>query len=290
MDTVIRVSPRASQAEEWSLALTAMGIAHRVTRADGTGWAVLVAGEEAERARQTLDGLDEDQPREAPRAEIPDPPMSWTAGLYVGLFLLGAFAITGRPGPGAVWFEGGAAAAGRMLGGEPWRAVTALTLHLDAAHVAGNAVALAALVAAIGQRLGPGFALALVLLAGTVGNLLAAVAHSPGHLAVGASTAGFGAIGSLTALRLLPRGGASPRRWRAWTVPVAGLLLLTLLGAGRDSDVLAHGLGLLSGAGCALVAALVPRRPGPRAQVVLGLLAVLTVAAAWWLALRGVSG
>src|SRR2546430_9329762 len=54
----------------------------------------------------------------------------------------------------------------RMMAGEWWRAVTALTLHADAPHLLGNALASALLVTAVCQQLGPGVGLWLVLLAG----------------------------------------------------------------------------------------------------------------------------
>src|SRR5437763_159481 len=80
---------------------------------------------------------------------------------------------------------------------EWWRAVTALTLHVDVVHVAGNALAVAVLLPPLVQRFGAGAALWLLLLAGALGNVLAAMTHDPRHLAVGASTAAFGAVGVL---------------------------------------------------------------------------------------------
>jgi len=58
------------------------------------------------------------------------------AGLAVACFA----AVT--LGPAASWVERGSADAGRIVRGEWWRAVTALTLHADVAHTLGNAVAL----------------------------------------------------------------------------------------------------------------------------------------------------
>jgi hypothetical protein len=123
-----------------------------------------------------------------------------------------------------------------------------------------------------------------VLLGGVAGNLLAATLHAPGHRAVGASTAAFAAIGILAGLRVLPADHRRQMRWRIWMVPVTGLLVLVLFGAGRGVDVLAHAFGLAAGTGCGLVAALV-RRPGPRAQRGLTVAAALAIAIAWWLAL-----
>src|SRR2546428_375850 len=87
-------------------------------------------------------------------------------GVYVALLLIGLFAITGSRAGRSEWFQHGEADATRMMAGEWWRAVTALTLHADAPHLLGNAVAGALLVTAVCQQLGPGVGLWLVPLAG----------------------------------------------------------------------------------------------------------------------------
>jgi membrane associated rhomboid family serine protease len=168
---------------------------------------------------------------------------------------------------------------------EPWRSVTALTLHLDIAHVTGNAVATAVLLPAVAQRLGAGAGLLLVVLAGACGNVLAALTHAPDHAAVGASTATFAAIGMLGTLRLCSGSAGEHTRWKSWMIPAASLLLLVLLGAGRGADVLAHVTGFVSGAVFGLVGA-VSRHPlGSVLQWMLGALAAAIIAACWLRAL-----
>jgi membrane associated rhomboid family serine protease len=284
METGIRATPREAEAEEWALVLTAEGIPHRLERGE-TGWTVVVPDPEARRARAVLDSY-EGETRREPAAPLPDAESwraAWAVGVAAGAFLLAFFAITGHPVPGSRWFERGAASAARMLDGEWWRAVTALTLHLDMAHVAGNAVATVVLVPPIVQRMGPGYAVGLVLLAGAVGNLLAAMVHGPAHVAVGASTATFGAIGILAAFRLrAPTLGRARRK--PWLVPVAALVLLAMLGASRGADIVAHALGLVVGAAVGLVAP-DPGQHGRPIQWGLAALAVLVVAGCWQLAL-----
>src|SRR5207248_1995931 len=68
--------------------------------------------------------------------------------------------------------ERGAAEAARILRGDWWRAVTALTLHIDAAHAGGNALAGAIALSALAHRLGPAPAAWLALLSGILGNAL----------------------------------------------------------------------------------------------------------------------
>lgn len=292
METVIRTAGTPSQAEEWALVLAAAGIPHRLEPAPA-GWTLLVPTAEAARAHAALDAYDQEARSDAAAASH-EPAwrvISWTIGVAVGAFLLAFFLITGPPARGSRWFERGAASAGLMLRDEPWRAVTALTLHADAVHVAGNAVATALLLTAVVQRLGPGGGLSLTLLAGAIGNILAAMTHDASHVAVGASTATFGAIGILAGLRLFAASHPTTTRSRPWLVLAASVVLLAMLGTGRGSDVLAHALGLVSGMALGLAAAVVRRRPlGTAAQWALVGLTFLAVVGCWRLALAGTLG
>jgi membrane associated rhomboid family serine protease len=206
------------------------------------------------------------------------------SGVTVGLLLLGAFAITGPAALRSRWFERGALVADRV-GNEPWRAVTALTLHVDLVHVVGNAAAVAVLLGPLAQRLGVGVALALTLLAGAGGNVLSSLVHAPGHAAVGASTATFGIIGALAALQLMAAPAPNMKPRRRFIVAGATLLLLTILGTAREADVVAHALGLacggVLGAGAGV---LVRRRPSALVQGALALSAAMAIAGAWRLA------
>jgi rhomboid protease GluP len=289
MDTAIRVTRRTTEAEEWALVLAAAGIPHRL-EPEGAGWRLLVPAAEAPRAQAALDAYAEEA-RGEPDTAVPDaasPPLAWGVGVAVGALLLAFFAVTGPPGPGSRWFGPGAASARHIVSGEPWRAVTALTLHVDAVHVAGNAVATAVLLSAVVQRLGPGCGLGLVLLAGTAANVVTAVAQDRRHVAVGASTATFAAVGILAALRLFPARSRARPRWKRWMVLAASLVLLSLLGTGRGADVVGHGLGLLAGLALGLAVGAAGRRPpGPAVQWPLVALAALAVVGCWRLALAG---
>jgi membrane associated rhomboid family serine protease len=280
----IRFAATSRQADEWALVLSAAGIPNAV-EPDGGGWLVLAAPDDAVRAHAALGAYDEER-----RSEVAPPPAPtiepypWMSGVVVGLLLLWLFSVTGTRASGSAWVERGAAAAGRIMSGEVWRAVTALTLHADVVHVAGNALATAVLLPPIVQRLGAGATLLLVLLTGAVGNVLAAAAHDPRHVAVGASTATFGALGVLVALRLVSR--ERSRRSKRWMAPVAGLILLAMLGAAPGSDLTAHAFGFLAGLMLGAIAGLTLRRPPAAVQWAVGVLAGLTLSAGWYLAMR----
>lgn len=284
----VREACTSREADEYGLVLTASGIPHQVER-DDAWFTLLVFAEDAARAQAALTAYDEETRREPhvrPEEHGPSD-VAWTVGIAVALLLLGFFAVTGASAAKSRWFEHGAASAGRM-GSEPWRAVTALTLHVDAVHVAGNAVATAMLLPAVAERFGPGLAGLLLVVGGAAANLLGALAHDPRHSAVGASTATFAAIGILTALRLrAPRSPVTPRRKR-WTVVVAALVLLAMLSAGQNVDVLAHVLGLVTGAVLGAAAGAAIRQPPPAAvQWGSGVFAVLLLVGGWHLALAG---
>jgi len=275
----IRVAPTSGQAEEWALVLTAAGIPNAI-EVDTTGFIVLAAGDDSLRAHAALAAYDDE--RRVASTLVPEP-YPWMSGVGLGLLLLWLFTLSGTPGPGSRWFAAGGADAGRILAGEVWRTVTALTLHVDVMHVLGNAVATAVLVPPLVQRFGAGATLVLLLLAGAFGNVLAALTHDPRHVAVGASTATFGAVGLLTALRLLPH--EPPTRSKRWTAPVAGVLLLVTLGAAPGADIAAHLYGfVVGGALGALAGFTVRRRPRPLVQWVLGLLVAIVVIVCWRLA------
>jgi rhomboid protease GluP len=291
METMIRGPGNASKAEEWALVLTAAGIPHRLEHG-AAGWNVLVPATEAPRAHAALDEYDLEA-HGGTEAASSEPTTRFTSafiGVAVAASLLGFFVVTGPPDADTRWFELGAASAERIVGGEPWRAVTALTLHLDAVHVAGNAVATVVLLAAVVQRLGPGLGLWLTLVAGASANLLAAIVQDAHHSAVGASTATFGAIGILAGLRLFPTSRATRTRSRPWVVLATAVILLAMLGTGRGSDVLGHAFGLLCGGVLGLGAGVMLHRPLSAAiQWVLVGMAVLAVVGCWFLAFTGPS-
>lgn len=282
--TAVRVANSRGQADEWAVVLAAAGIPHWLRhRLDG--WALLVAPDDAAAALQTLAAYDQESAGAPATETAPARPFT-IVGAVVALLLVGFFAITGPRAGRSAWFERGSADAARMMAGEWWRTVTALTLHADAPHVAGNALALAVLMTAVCWHLGPGVGLWLLLLAGTGGNALTAVVHREHHVSVGASTAVFAAIGILAALRIAARARGAPGSRKAWVVVAAGVALLALLGTGPHADVFAHVFGFLLGGGLGLATALSVRRPpSPWIQWSLVVAAGAAVAGAWRLAL-----
>ena len=164
---------------ELSLVLESMGIPHEVRATSEERWVVAVRGEDAAKAEAVLAAWErENAPRPVARRK-PDygPSLS---GVITALALL-AFTVFVSRGPRARFIGSGSADAGLIVSGEWWRAATALTLHADAGHAAGNAVALGLFLTALAQRFGPALASWLALFAGIAGNLATAVVTGGNH-------------------------------------------------------------------------------------------------------------
>ena len=283
-ETAVRVTPSARRAEEWATVLAASGIRHRLALT-ATGWAVLVASDDGARASVALATYDAENPHELRVAAPAVGRDSIGLGIAVAALLLGFFALTGPRAAGVAWFERGSASAARILRGEVWRTITALTLHADLAHVLGNAAACVVLIPPVSQALGPGTGLWVLLLAGAVGNALTAFVHGAPYNSVGASTLTFGAIGVLAAQAFVARWRGRPTRRRPWVVIVASLVLLSMLGTAEGADVLGHLFGLLAGAVLGLLAGLArPRAFAPTVEWALAVAAMALIAACWWIA------
>jgi rhomboid protease GluP len=137
--------------------------------------------------------------------------------------------------------------------------------------------------------LGPGVAWASIVGAGALANYAEILVAPSSHRAVGASTAVFAALGLLAGLAWRQRLTLRERRWYRWAPLIAGVCLLTLLGAGNiHVDVLGHALGFIFGVGVGWIYARgeIPRSRGNLLQIATGLGAVLCVGAAWLMALR----
>ena len=284
---VVRAAPERRSVDEWSLALTAVGIDARADWSPQDGYVVLVDAADAQRAYAILDAYD-DENRTRP---APPPPVEYgstAAAALLTIALCALFVFTGPRADGHPWFAAGSADARRMLGGEWWRSATALTLHADFPHILSNAVALLVFGSALCTLVGPGAGLWLLLLAGTGGNVLNATLRGAPYVGIGASTAIFGALGSLAGIRVVQRhAGAAVSAWRAWAPFAAALALLGMLGSSARSDVIAHLFGFVVGAllGAAL-ALLRPRPFAPTTQRLLVLAAALTMLGCWAAALR----
>lgn len=272
--------------EERALVLHAMGIESQ-TASSGRGWALLVSTENEMDARAQLKRYERENP---PRARpVPPEPLhrgAWIGSLGYAFVVLAVGFLAGNGAFNADWLGTGALRSIPVRAGETWRAVTALTLHLDVGHMLSNLGFGTVFGLLAGQLLGPGIAWASILLAAASANLLNAWVQPEVHSSVGASTAVFATLGLLTAYAWRRRSGETGGRAYRWAPLIAGIFLLAFTGVGgENTDVLAHLTGFVMGAlvGVLHAAWRVPR--GQVAQFVSGAAVLIVVVAAWACAL-----
>jgi len=272
---------------EYSLVLESRGIEHD-TAEDESSWVLSVPAEMRHRAYEELGRYSVERGVRRSVQEVVPPRSGGAIGvfLYVLILLLTAY-FAGNATFGADWLSLGSLDAGAP--GEWWRAITALTLHLDQEHLLGNVLFGAVAGIAASRLLGPGIAWASILGAAALANYTEILVAPITHRAVGASTAVFAALGLLSGMAWRQRLTLRARLWYRWAPLIAGICLLTLLGAGSAHvDVLGHALGFLFGLGVGwiYVRTGVPNNKDPRLQLLAGLGAVLLVSAAWFCALK----
>ncbi len=274
---------------EYSLVLEARGIEHE-TAEDKDSWVLSVPAGILHRAYEELSRYSVERGVRRSVPEVVQPRPGAAIGLFVYVFILLMIAYcAGNATFGADWLSLGSLDAGARS--EWWRAVTALTLHLDQEHLLGNLLFGAVAGVAASRLLGPGLAWASILGAAALANYAEILVTPISHRAVGASTAVFAALGLLSGMAWRQRLTLRERLWYRWAPLIAGICLLTLLGAGSAHvDVLGHALGFLFGLGFGwlYVRAGVPGNRTPRLQLIAGIGAMLVVCAAWVFALRPV--
>ena len=288
-ETVLRSAHRR-ECMESRLVLQAAGIPAEVEHRDGS-WLLSVHSEDLDRANAELDAYRRENP--------PPPAANRPAGRRLGgsqvgvviyiLVLLYVTFLDASDTFGRDWHSAGRVDSAKVLDGQWWRCLTALTLHLDAAHLIANLVFGAVFGLIAGGILGGGVTWLALVIAGGLGNYINAIVQGDDHMSLGASTTVFAGLGLIVsdALRLgVADGVAGLRRW---TPLVAGLVLFAYTGiGGEQTDVGAHLTGFFVGM---LFGWLAPKIPDAwlesrMIQSAAGFLAVLLIGLAWMLALR----
>ena len=247
--TVFRSAHR-HECNERLLVLTAVGVEGVITAADGA-FLLQVAPQDAGYAvRHLLQYEAENRPPPPP----PPPPVypnAWVGCAIYALVLVGVAWVLSNGLVRLDAFDLGELDAARVQAGEWWRAWTALTLHLDAPHLAANLGAGTWFGYLAARQMGSGTSWFITVTGAALANLLEGLLASPEHRAVGASTAVFSALGAMSAYSWRER-FALPQRWaRRWGPLIAGVILLGWTGSGgegTDVDVVGHLAGFAVGA------------------------------------------
>ena len=243
-------SANRKSCEERAFVLTAVGVPHELS-ASPEGFSLWVDVADLEQARDHLLHYQQERQRPPPPPPVVAPALydhAWIGSAVYVLVLLGvALAISAGVGRLDA-FEAGELNAGLVRQGQWWRAWTALTLHLDPAHIAANIGAGAWFGYLAGRLLGPGTAWALVVLGAGAANWVEALLAAADQRSVGASTAVFTALGLMAAYSWRERHLVTQRPAQRYGPLLAGVILLGWLGTtGEHTDVMAHLLGFAVG-------------------------------------------
>jgi membrane associated rhomboid family serine protease len=272
--------------EERAFVLHAVGIESQVL-ANGGYWSLFVAPAAVRAAVSQLRTYERENP---PRRRVLQPegaqPHAWAGSLAWVLVLLSVAWLAGHKACATDWLDVGALDTAAVRAGELWRAITALTLHFDVAHLLGNLGFGAFFGWLAAQLLGPGVAFGAGTLAAATANLVNASFQPAEHVSAGASTAVFSLLGLLAAYAWRRRADQGERWAYRWAPLVAGVCLLGFTGAGGErTDVLAHLTGFVTGAAAGFLLARRRRPAGALVQWVAGLGTLVAIAAAWSVAL-----
>ena len=214
---VVHRSLREQESRDRALVLTAMDIEHELERG-WVGWRIAVPLHEESRAQEQwrLYDLENTLARSSVArsggADIVREGAAASTACWVVL-LIARYVLQSRHAFGIDWVGLGRLDVGAIRSGEWWRAITALTLHVDAPHLIANIGFGAVFGTLLGRAIGGGLAWFTILIGGTVGNLMNVAVQRPEHTAIGASTAVLGSP--------RPRRDARPRPRR--DVPRPGL-------------------------------------------------------------------
>lgn len=300
-------SKERRKSNEHGLVLQAVGIQTGLMQSEDL-WIVLARQEDLERARAEIERYERENVGWPPRESYPRPISQgfWAALVYASLLVL--LHIWRRNGEfGFEWLAAGRSDADRVASGEWWRAITALTLHGDVAHLFGNIVFGCTFGIILAHSIGVGLAWNAFLVTGAVGNLVNAWIQPAEHASIGASTAVFGGLGTQVAYEWMKRRELAYPTLRKWAPVIGGIALLGWLGAGgsfregattRENlrvlddalskvDVLAHVTGFASGILLGLLLGLRKRRPWMPIgwQIALTIIPLIVIGLAWTIAL-----
>ena len=244
------VSGTYRQIHDYGLVLLSQGIAFRLARSESGPFEIYVVPEEEARAIQQLDLYRKENP---PKEENPPLPLTlsiqpvWVLLVPVVCTILDFGNFVDR------MHYAGLSDADKILRGEWWRTITALTLHGDARHLASNLLSGYIVLNLMSYRLPLARMVPFLAVASAVANFFVAFTVHTDYRALGYSTFVFAAIGALAVIefRLMPRESHGMLRRFA---PLCGAASLAVfLGLGENADILGHAYGFIAGCICGLI-------------------------------------
>ena len=221
------------QIRDESLVLLSQGITHRIERSEEGPFQIFVEPEKRRMAQFQIRLYHRENP---PRDENPPLPLKltlhplWVLAIPIACTLLDFSDIAVQ------MHNSGIADASKIMRGEWWRTITAMTLHADSRHLASNLVSGFLALSLLHYRIPLAKLVPFLAVASAVANFF--VALTVGCLAV-------------IEFRLMPRETHGLLRRFA---PLCGAASLAVfLGLGENADILGHLYGFIAGILCGFI-------------------------------------
>ncbi len=144
------------------------------------------------------------------------------------------------------WIAAGANDAAKVINGEFYRAITALTLHANIAHIASNMIFFLILIKSVVKYFNEGKAWFFIILSGFLANVVSDYIYQKFHSSIGFSTSVFAVIGMLSFQNFIIKNQNSSIIKKYLPIS-AGIALLAFTGTGKNVDLIAHIAGFFSG-------------------------------------------
>lgn len=248
--------PTLDQAHEHGLVILAMREPCWVAEKEPSGgYSLHAVPDAAPVITRELSAYDSEQSKPAPTADQAREIFRHPAGFEVfGVWMICLIGMFILQGADPTLVDRASSSSRGLIGNhEWWRPFTALFLHGDVPHLAGNILSGLFFGTLVAKSIGPWRGWALILACGTIGNIVTSLITWPeDFVSIGASTAVFGALGLLSGIGFASLLGQKLRLpWAKTAAPViAGVILLGWLGggqAGGNTDVLGHVFGFGTG-------------------------------------------
>lgn len=235
----------AAKTNQYGLILTSRGISFHAQKA-GRTWNILVDTANAEKATKIIEEYFYEPPAATDAGNDRHDSHAYT-GLWISAVMISVHIAIILSHEVRFFRDAFQASAARIMAGEYYRTITALFLHADAGHLAGNVVGISIFGTVLCRMTGWGPGMLMILLSGGMGNLINAFLFSSNHASIGSSTAVFGTIGILSGTMFMEKFRQTGIRQASWLPIGGGIALLSFLGSGEHTDVTAHLFGLIAG-------------------------------------------
>lgn len=247
----IRISEGSfKQIRDESLVLLSQGISHRIERSEEGPFQIFVEPDKRRTAQFQIRLYHYENP---PRSEPPALPLKFSFQPLWVLLIPIVCTLLDFSDAFIQMHNAGIADASKILRGEWWRTITAMTLHGDARHLAGNLVSGYLALSLLHYRISLAKLVPFLAVGAAIANFFVALTVQTNFRSLGFSGFVFAVIGCLAVIefRLMPRETHGMLRRFA---PLCGAASLAVfLGLGENADILGHLYGFIAGIFCGFI-------------------------------------